>query len=59
MNTERKFRKVTLNLFDEDCTKLERWYGHGWTAEVRNRLHSFVIQREAATEIANSIEEVP
>lgn len=46
MDTEHKLRKVTLNLFDEDCVKLERWYGHGWSTEIRNRIHKFVIDRE-------------
>jgi hypothetical protein len=46
MAAEPKLRKVTLNLFDEDCRKLERWYGHGWTAEVRKRINDFVLERE-------------
>jgi hypothetical protein len=47
MADDRKLRKVTLNLFDKDCAKLERWYGHGWSAEIRNRLREFVKEREA------------
>lgn len=32
-------RKVTLNLYEEDCQILERVYGRGWTTEVRDDVH--------------------
>ena len=28
-------RRVTLNLFEEDCAQLEARYGYGWTEQVR------------------------
>lgn len=35
-------RKVTLNLYEEDCTIMEEAYGHGWTAAVRNLVRKHV-----------------
>lgn len=35
-------RKVTLNLYEEDCVWLEQNLGYGWSQWVRERLHSFV-----------------
>lgn len=29
-------RKVTLNLYEQDCQIFERVYGRGWTSEVRD-----------------------
>jgi hypothetical protein len=28
-------RRVTLNLYEADCEKFERSFGHGWTEKVR------------------------
>lgn len=38
-------RKVTLNLYEEDCKWFEREYGHGWTERVRQHIHSEVVKR--------------
>lgn len=38
-------RKVTLNLYEEDCRWMEREYGHGWTERVRQHIHSEVTKR--------------
>lgn len=35
-------RKVTLNLFEEDCRALETIYGDGWTIIVRDLAHNHV-----------------
>lgn len=32
-------RKVTLNLFDDDVTRLEQVYGFGWSSVVRELVH--------------------
>lgn len=32
-------RKVTLNLFEEDCLILEQGHGHGWSELVREWVH--------------------
>lgn len=32
---DRPLRKVTLNLYEEDCVALEQRYGHGWSTNVR------------------------
>lgn len=29
-------RKVTLNLYEADCARMEQAYGHGWTTVVRD-----------------------
>lgn len=33
-------RKVTLNLYEQDCIELERDYGWGWTVAVRDIIHN-------------------
>ena len=38
-------RKVTLNLYDEDCRWLEREYGRGWSERVRQHIHNEVVKR--------------
>ena len=35
-------RKVTLNLYESDCAKLELSYGHGWTTVVRDWVNQHV-----------------
>lgn len=37
---ERPLRKVTLNLFEEDCVTFETGFGQGWTTKVRELVHS-------------------
>lgn len=39
---ERPLRRVTLNLFEEDCVTLERLHGYGWTGVVRDRIHVYI-----------------
>lgn len=29
-------RKVTLNLYEEDVERAEKYLGHGWTTSLRN-----------------------
>lgn len=33
-------RKVTLNLYEEDCLSLEQDYQQGWTVAIRNIIHN-------------------
>lgn len=35
-------RKVTLNLYEADCTFLSTHLGHGWTEQVRTLVHAYV-----------------
>lgn len=37
-------RKVTLNLYEEDCALLEQYYGHGWSQKVRELIHGHTFQ---------------
>lgn len=37
--SDRPLRKVTLNLYEEDCAALELGYGQGWTTQVRLWVH--------------------
>lgn len=37
---DRPLRKVTLNLYEDDCVELERHHGHGWTTEVREVIYT-------------------
>lgn len=36
---DRPLRKVTLNLYEEDCAWLEQEIGHGWSEWVRDVVH--------------------
>jgi hypothetical protein len=38
-------RKVTLNLYEEDCQWMEREYGRGWTERLRQHIHSEIVKR--------------
>ncbi len=40
-------RKVTLNLYETDCTWLEQTYGHGWTERVRQHIRNEVHARRS------------
>lgn len=40
-------RRVTLNLYEEDCLDLERWVGHGWTERVRQEIHHMCNRQRA------------
>ena len=33
---DRPLRKVTLNLYEEDCATIETHYGHGWSTSIRD-----------------------
>lgn len=35
-------RKVTLNLYEEDCQVLEAYYGHGWSEFARLAIREHV-----------------
>lgn len=35
-------RKVTLNLYEDDCVLLEKHYGRGWSTNVRETIHTHV-----------------
>ena len=45
VRSDEPLRKVTLNLYEEDCTWLEMYYGHGWTERVRQHIHNEVLTR--------------
>lgn len=34
-------RKVTLNLYEEDCAKLEQAIGDGWTTRIRDVMQEY------------------
>lgn len=39
-------RRVTLNLYESDCTWFERTYGRGWTERIRQHIHGEVQKRQ-------------
>lgn len=39
---DRPLRKVTLNLYEEDCAFAEHYFGHGWTTTVRDIFSKFI-----------------
>lgn len=36
--SDRPLRKVTLNLFEDDCRTLEHMLGQGWTTYIRETI---------------------
>lgn len=38
-------RKTTLNLFERDCEIMARWYGLGWSENVRALVRRHVLER--------------
>lgn len=36
-----ELRKVTLNLYEADCAKLESAVGYGWTGRVREVINEY------------------
>lgn len=43
--TRSDLRKVTLNLYDADVAEMERLFGWGWSAELRQLLHNYLEKR--------------
>lgn len=43
---DRPLRKVTLNLYEDDCVKLEQMIGAGWTIRVREVVQGYCEQVE-------------
>lgn len=35
-------KRVTLNLYKADCLAMERYYGRGWTEQVRQLVHQHI-----------------
>jgi len=50
-----KLRKVTLNLFDKDCAAMERYYGHGWSEQVRDLVNKHMKTYRQATDTFSEI----
>lgn len=44
---EMELRKVTLNLFDDDCNAMAEVYGYGWSEIVRNLVHEHMQELRA------------
>ena len=44
--SSRPLRRVTLNLYEEDCAALEREHGYGWTSHVRENIHSMLFSKK-------------
>jgi uncharacterized protein (DUF4415 family) len=40
-----ELRKVTLNLYDADVIEMERRFGHGWSADLRELLHNYLARK--------------
>ena len=40
--------KVTINLYRDDVAEMERIFGHGWSAELRELLHNYLVRRRTA-----------
>lgn len=42
VNSGPPLRKVTLNLYEQDCLRMEEVFGHGWTTVLRDWMHDNV-----------------
>lgn len=42
--SDEPLRKVTLNLYEEDCAALAIALGHGWSEQVRQWVHQHTQQ---------------
>jgi len=42
--SDRPLRRITLNLYDEDCTYAEHNIGYGWAKVVRDEFHQYIKQ---------------
>lgn len=51
-------RKVTLNLFDEDCEWMERRYGHGWSERVRDLVRKHKKRRMEGAVLGLEVDEI-
>ena len=40
--SDKPLRRVTLNLYEEDCTYAERYLGYGWAKLVRDEFHHYI-----------------
>ena len=40
--SDRPLRRITLNLYDEDCTYAETHLGYGWAKLVRDEFHRYI-----------------
>lgn len=50
-----ELRKVTLNLFDDDCNDLAEHYGYGWSEVVRQLVHDHITELKASHPFASEI----
>jgi len=39
--------KVTLNLFEEDVSWLHKHGGQGWSENIRNLVHEWIVERRS------------
>ena len=42
-------RRVTLNLYEADCKRMEAIHGQGWTTIIRQIVHNFITEANKAT----------
>lgn len=41
VRSDEPLRKVTLNLYEADCTFLASYLGHGWSEQIRTLVHAY------------------
>jgi hypothetical protein len=49
--------KVTLNLYRDDVTEMEQIFGHGWSAELRELLHRYLVKRRTAAIVKDMLDD--
>jgi hypothetical protein len=56
---ELPLRKVTVNLFDEDCTAAEAYYGRGWSEELRKLWHDHIRNTTGYHKLRQTLGDLP
>lgn len=56
---DRPLRKVTINLYDEDVEAAQRYYGHGWSEELRNLWHDHMRNATGFHKLRKTLGDLP
>ena len=49
--------KVTLNLYRADVDEMEHVFGYGWSAELRELLHNYLVRRRHSVIVKDMLDD--
>jgi hypothetical protein len=49
--------KVTINLYRADVAEMERIFGYGWSAELRELLHNYLNKRRTVAIVRDMLDD--